>query len=367
MENIVQDPDRKDACLTELFTSDLPTYMYGAGWMARLFTSALEKWGGKSNITGYFVDSGCFVGSYFCDKPVFHLGDARLLSECNVIIGFNIHPDIVRERLLHAYGSLDHIHLYSLEMSLFPDEDIVEPITYEYVKEHESEFEKIYSLCADDISREILVRFINAKISGNPEWLAPIVSDPQYFPKDLFSLNSNETFVDCGAYNGDTILSFLKECNGEYNRIFAFEPDSENMRALLKNISDRNIRNVTCYPIGVCNEPGTCGFTSTGDQVSAIDDNSSSSQVIEVNSLDNVIGSNAVSFIKMDIEGAEYNALTGASGIIEAHHPKLAISAYHRKDDIFRLPTLILKLCPDYKIYFRHHKFTTFDLVCYAL
>lgn len=370
MDGIVHDSKRKDSCLNDLFHSNLPTYMYGAGNLARMFTSALEKLGGgTSHIDGYFVDPGCLVGEYFCDKPVFYLGDTRLLSECNVITGFNIHPDIVQERLSSAYECIDHIHLFSLDMSMFPEENVVDHITYDYVKEHEREFEKIYSLCADDLSRDVLIRYLNAKISGNPKWLVPIVSESQYFPKDLFSLGLNEVFVDCGAYNGDTILSFLKECDGKYNHIFAFEPDPENMGALQRTISDRDIAGTTCYQLGVWNKHGTCGFVSVGEQESSIDNASSSSPMIEVDSLDNVIGptNTAVSFIKMDVEGAEYNALAGAANVIQTYHPKLAICAYHRKDDIFRLPELILSLSPDYKIYFRHHSFTTFELVCYAL
>ena len=60
-----------------------------------------------------------------------------------MITGFNIHPDIVQERLSSAYGCIDHIHLFSLDMSMFPEENVVDHITYDYVKEHEREFEKI--------------------------------------------------------------------------------------------------------------------------------------------------------------------------------------------------------------------------------
>lgn len=141
------------------------------------------------------------------------------------------------------------------------------------------------------------------------------------------------------------------------------------MGALRQTISENDIARTTCYQLGVWNKHGTCGFVSVGDQESSIDNASSSSPMIEVDSLDNVIGptNTAVSLLKMDVEGAEYNALAGAVKIIQTYHPKLAICAYHKKDDIFRLPELILSLSPDYKIYFRHHSFTTFELVCYAL
>jgi len=75
---------------------------------------------------------------------------------------------------------------------------------------------------------------------------------------------------------------------------------------------------------------------------------------IKVDKLDNIIDS-YVSFIKMDIEGAEQDAIEGAKKTIKKYHPRLAISAYHKADDIWKIPELILAIRSDYKIYLRHY------------
>ncbi len=72
-------------------------------------------------------------------------------------------------------------------------------------------------------------------------------------------------------------------------------------------------------------------------------------------------------FIKMDIEGAEYEALLGARKTISEHKPKLAISVYHKPEDIIELPKLILDLNPGYKLWLRHYSFGENETVLYGL
>jgi len=73
-----------------------------------------------------------------------------------------------------------------------------------------------------------------------------------------------------------------------------------------------------------------------------------------------------VTFIKMDIEGAEVEAVSGAADIIRSQKPKLAICVYHSKEHIIKIPFLLKKLVPEYKIYLRHHSPSLLDTVCYA-
>ena len=68
----------------------------------------------------------------------------------------------------------------------------------------------------------------------------------------------------------------------------------------------------------------------------------------------------------MDVEGEEYEALKGAARIIEEQKPKLAISVYHKNEDIFLIPQLLLELRKDYKFYLRHYSLVTNETVLYA-
>jgi hypothetical protein len=73
-----------------------------------------------------------------------------------------------------------------------------------------------------------------------------------------------------------------------------------------------------------------------------------------------------VDFIKMDIEGAEANALVGAQKTIAKFRPKLAICVYHKKDDFYSIPTLINQICPDYSFHLDHYTIHREETVLYA-
>ena len=76
---------------------------------------------------------------------------------------------------------------------------------------------------------------------------------------------------------------------------------------------------------------------------------------IQIETLDHFFSKEAPTFIKMDIEGAEESAVLGGVHIIGEYLPTLAISAYHKKEDLFYLPQLIQELGrKQYKIYLRH-------------
>ncbi len=88
---------------------------------------------------------------------------------------------------------------------------------------------------------------------------------------------------------------------------------------------------------------------------------------IRTTSIDELFPENDISFIKMDIEGAEAEAINGAVKTIRANKPKLAISAYHIRDDLYKIPVLIDRICPEYKLYLRHFSDYCFDTVLLAV
>lgn len=106
-------------------------------------------------------------------------------------------------------------------------------------------------------------------------------------------------------------------------------------------------------------------FHATGASDSAV---SCDGEVqIETLQLDEVLGDRDVTFLKMDIEGAEKEALLGARKTIKRCRPKLAISVYHKPEDIWELPELILDIYPDYELYIRHYSLRDAETVLYAI
>ena len=74
-----------------------------------------------------------------------------------------------------------------------------------------------------------------------------------------------------------------------------------------------------------------------------------------------------VTFIKMDVEGAELESLKGAEKTIRRDKPKLAICIYHKPEDMWTIPLYIKELVPEYKLYIRHHSSGVCETVLYAV
>lgn len=177
----------------------------------------------------------------------------------------------------------------------------------------------------------------------------------QYF--DFFRYDGRkETFVDAGVYDLGSTLGFIKWCGGNYNRVFAFEPDEENYKGCEERCS--SLEKVSLFQSGLCDKCGNIGFVSGFGGASCIENRERDTYAdseIQVVDLDSVVKGEEVSFIKMDIEGAEEKALSGAKRIITEQKPKLAICVYHKTEDIIELPALVLSMRPDYKLAFRHY------------
>lgn len=189
----------------------------------------------------------------------------------------------------------------------------------------------------------------------------------QYF--DFFKYDGRkETFVDAGVCNLESTFGFIEWCNGNYNRVFAFEPDEENYKCCEERCA--SLEKVSLFHSGLYDKRGNIGFVSGFGGSSCIENRERDTYAdseIRVEDLDSVAKGEEVSFIKMDIEGAEEKALLGAKRTITEQKPKLAICVYHKPEDIIELPALVLSMRPDYKLAFRHYSAdSTNETVMYA-
>jgi FkbM family methyltransferase len=143
-----------------------------------------------------------------------------------------------------------------------------------------------------------------------------------------------------------------------------FEPDSGNFNDLVKAVSKLNIKS-TCIPLGIADNYKILSFSSDGGEGSLISEEGNLH--IAVAPLDDILINQSIDFIKMDIEGAELLALAGAKKSIEKNRPILAISYYHKPDDIWKIPLWLSEHCDNYKFYLRQHHYNSFDSVLYAV
>ena len=160
-----------------------------------------------------------------------------------------------------------------------------------------------------------------------------------YFPSDLIQLSHDEVFVDCGAYDGDTLASFLRASGGRFQKVVAIEPDpiaAGRLREVRESLPSETHERVIIHEKAVGATSGRVTFEGGGTPGSRLSDSGDVS--VECATLDELLGHVAPTFIKMDIEGAEEGALTGAANTIRDHRPVLAICLYHLQADIYRLP-----------------------------
>ncbi len=186
-----------------------------------------------------------------------------------------------------------------------------------------------------------------------------------YFDPNIIHFEDQEVFVDGGSYNLDTALELREKANIE--KIYSFEADPRNYQKCLEKKTESGFDEADVYPYGLWSHTDKLRFDATGGADASLFGKDGES-VIEVRSLEEVIGADArVSFIKMDIEGAELEALKGCAQLIQKNHPKLAICIYHKPEDMYELPRYIKNLVPDYKFYLRHYSNREVETVLYAV
>lgn len=222
---------------------------------------------------------------------------------------------------------------------------------------------------ADAMHKQLLKLGVREDIMFNyRDFSAAVLEDELYFDPELIKLYENEVFVDAGALGLETSLRFIEECrknNIQHYRIHAFEPDCVsyiNCKNILKNMKDADIE---LYQVGLWSEDATLYFDGTGNAASRISKNKTGMS-IKTAALDKCV-SEPVTFIKMDIEGAELEALKGSREILKRYRPRLAISLYHKKEDLIEIPAYIKELVPEYKLYIRHYSNADVETVLYAV
>lgn len=189
------------------------------------------------------------------------------------------------------------------------------------------------------------------------------VDEIQYFDPDVINLTQDEVFVDCGAYVGDTIDSFRKYMGG-YKKIIAFEPDKYNCHKIKEYLEKENISNVQVVNAAVGNENKEVTFNNLGTAGSSVIQDEGIEKIQQVR-LDDAI-QEPITFLKMDIEGFELDALKGAENTIKTHKPRLAICVYHKAEDPIRIVEYLKKIVPEYKFYMRHYTYSQHETVLYA-
>jgi FkbM family methyltransferase len=249
-----------------------------------------------------------------------------------------------------------------------PKEDRLE-LPQRILARHE-EFAAAYDLLSDDRSRREFAAQIRWRCLLDDGCLpAPDPAAAMYYPRDLIRLKPDETLVDCGAFDGDSIREFLRVADNRFHHIYGLEADPGNAEALRRyhsTLEPKMARRITLIPVAVGKQDGTVRFAAEGIVGSKVVETGPG---IEVNCrrLDGLLAGAAPTFIKMDIEGAELDALDGTKEIIARHQPIMAVCAYHKCDHLWIIPQLLRAANADYRIFLRRYAEDCWETVYYAV
>lgn len=223
------------------------------------------------------------------------------------------------------------------------------------------------SIWSDEESRAEFVEQIRWRTTLRPEILRPHPpAADTYFADELFSFHDHEVFVDCGAFDGDSIRAFIGRTQGRFEKIIGLEPDPLNRGRFEKyraSLPPGQADRIELLPYAVGEKRERLTFDVTGTAASVV---GSGNNEVECVPLDEAV-TLAPTFLKMDIEGAEPLALRGAGGLLRAHRPILAICLYHAVEHLWEIPLWLKSLVPDYELFFRRYADECWEIVCYAV
>ncbi len=223
--------------------------------------------------------------------------------------------------------------------------------TLSFYNENEKKINEAYNLLSDDFSRKVLRNIIAFQFSGELRFLDDCTTDKDE-AFEILSLGEDESYLDLGAYNGDTIDEFLSYTGGKYHSITAFEPNPKSFGKLSEHCA--GMENIRLWQLGSYNRNTTLYFNTKSGRNCAISEHGVPTQAARV---DTILCGQKITYAKLDVEGAERETFEGMENTIRLFKPKLNVAAYHRSEDIFSLILQLHKLNPEYRFYLRHHPY----------
>ena len=338
---------REVSLWTRLKSEGKPVVLYGMGDGAEKILAACQKYG--IPVHGIFVSDSHFREKTFAGFPLKRLSQLeKELGDFTVLLCFAA----FRKELLAQIGEIGRRHPL-----LAPDVPVCGEGLFDadFLAAHEEELREVHGRLADDFSRHVLENVLNFKLSGKPGYLRQAETPKEEIFRELLPLDSREDYYDLGGYDGDTVWEFLRQTGNRFSSITVLEPDPQNFRKLRKAAKAFPAGDIRLVQAASWREDGEIPFLCRGGRGSLAD--KAGEAWVKARSIDSLSAGRRVSFLKMDVEGAELFSIIGAEGTLRRWAPKLAVSAYHRNEDLFRLPLAVWRMRPDYRLYLRHHPY----------
>lgn len=320
-----------------------PIFIYGMGDGALKILKVFDLYG--ITAAGFFASDEFVRGHSFMGHLVHKLSEIEeQINDFVIVLAFAAGYKSLTDRI---YKIAEKHTVIAPEVPVFGNG----LFTWGYCLEHSEEIEEVYGLLADDLSRRVFSECINFKISGKPELLPGITTERSEIFQNIIRLSDEEVYMDLGAYDGDTVTEFINLSGGKYKKIYAVEPSSKNYKKLKQNVSTINNNKIISLNCAVWKEDTIIQFAEKAGRQASISDTGKEKKA---RSIDSILEGSECTYIKMDVEGAEREAIKGMENTVKKYAPKLAVSLYHKTPDIFELPLMIHRLDPSYRLYMRH-------------
>lgn len=337
-----------------------PLAVYGMGNGADKLFARLAAIG--KTPAAVFASDDFVRGQSFRSYPVLRFSDVReRFGDCLILESFATRQPDVMERLFQMAEENDLI---------LPDMPVVEGQTFDspFFNEHFNEITKAYDLLEDNLSKQIFYNTLCYKLTGDIRYLKDAFSTEEEDFALLFECDIRIA-IDGGAYNGDTARTLLSH-HPEVERIYAVEPDARTYRKLSAYAEAQEPGRVIPIPAALWSKEGEADFAASGNRNSSLVSSSYEHKVAPtaLTTVDAIAADTHIDYIKYDLEGAEKEALDGSLATIRRDRPILAISLYHRSEDLFVLPLWVHSLGLGYRFYLRRPScLPAWELTLYAI
>ena len=328
--------------IDDLRRSELPCVIWGAGEVAEKVYGILAQNG--IHVDGIVVDKG--------SDGSFHEYRVKSFAEIsgeyglyNLVVGHN-RIDLMSE-VKARYKSINKVYCFGNSFGWD------EGFGIEHVVAHEKEFQEAYELAEDELSQKAYEEYVCSRVYQNPSVIGKRSITEMLYSNELIKAGENDVFLDVGACKGNGLARFANETGGKYKGMIALEPDDDNYSQLVEFVN-REYTNVVVKKIGCWKEKTSLHFAHSGTgRSNHIDVSGESEDVILVDSIDNIVKDNKVTIINVFCQTGLEEILQGAEQTFRKQKPSIIMYCGLRKNDCFRLPVLLKKLNPEYKINYR--------------
>ncbi len=344
--------------------SKLPLVLWGCGDVA----DAVYKYLFLNNImiSQIWVDGDTEMNNFYGFKPRPIKEILEIYDKFNVILGHSHYEK--GESIKDMYTQINNVYyVFSIHYEQY------DKVPYEEIERNVERFINLYDRLADNKSRDNLITYLNTKLTGNVKYIIDKYSEEMsFFDNDVYKLTSYETFLDIGAYNGDTVRDFLNVTNYQYKKILMVEPDIINYIELNKFLASQHLHDVVPSMVGAWNCTKELEFNTGNEQISSINTGDSilkdsDKSIIYVSPLDDLFGKEEISIIKINYFEGVLEALQGCKNIICKNIPKIAVCVGFDIYNVLKVAEFLFSLQLGYKIYLRFNRAMSSTFTLYAV